>query len=117
MPDFGPQHAALAKETIGTLGYTPQEVSQIFDSRLVLGALELAALRSRVAELEGTQSRAEETAKRVKKDIPKLQKPGKHQTPGAKGKRLARDNVRRLKGRLAKSGSVDDAAALIETML
>ena len=117
LPDFGPQHAALAKETIGTLGYTPQEVSQIFDSRLVLGALELAALRSRVAELEGTQSRAEETAKRVKKDIPKLQKPGKHQTPGAKGKRLARDNVRRLKGRLAKSGSVDDAAALIETML
>ena len=117
LPDFGPQHATLAKETIGSLGYTPQEVSQIFDSRLVLGALELAALRARVTELEGQSNRAAETAKRVKQDIPKLQKPGKHISPGARGKKIARDNVRRLKGRLAKSGSVDDAAALIETML
>ncbi len=116
LPDFGPQHAALAKETIGSLGYTPNEVSQIFDSRLVMGALELAALRARVADLEGQQTRATETAKRVKKEIPKLTKPGKATSPGS-GARLARDNVRKLQTRLRKSGSVDDAAALIETMI
>lgn len=117
IPEFGQQHADLAKQVIGSLGYSPQEVGQIFDSRLVRGALELGTLRARVAELEAQAERAGETAKRVKKSVPKLQKPGKQVSPQARGNRMRRDNVKRLQGRLRKSGKVEDAAAVIETML
>ena len=117
VPEFSQQHADLAKQVIGSLGFTPKETSEIFDSRLVLGALELGTLRTRVAELEAQVTKAGETAKRVKKDIPKIQKPGKQISPQAKGRRLQRDNVKRLQGRLRKTGKVEDAAAVIETML
>jgi hypothetical protein len=117
IPDFGADHSALAKEVISSLGYTDEEVVQIFDSRLVRGALELGALRKRVADYEAREVKAADTAKRVKKSIPKLVRPGKHVSPGAKGKRLQRDNVKRLQTRLRKSGRVEDAAAVIETMM
>ena len=117
LPDFNAQHATLAKEVIGSLGFAPQEISQVYDNRLVRGALELGTLRARVAELEAQVAKAGDTAKRIKKTVPKLQKPGKATSPQAKGRRLQRENVQRLQKRLRKSGSVDDAAAVIETML
>ena len=115
LPDFGSQHVQLARGTMESLGYAAPEIAEIFDHRLVLGALELAALRSEVETLRAEKSQAADTVKRVKKDVPKLQKPGKQQLK-SKG-RIKRDNVTRLKERARKSGSVDDAAKVIETMI
>lgn len=117
IPDFGEKHNSLAREVISSLGYSSQEIPEIFDNRLIQGALELGALRKRVSEMEAQHTKAKETVKRVKKDIPKLQKPGKSVSPQGQNARLRRDNVKRLQGRLRKSGKVEDAAAVIENML
>jgi hypothetical protein len=117
IPDFGAQHITLAKEVISSLGYSPKEAAQILDSRQICAALELGALRTRNAELEAIQTKATETVQRIKKTIPKLQKPGKQLSPGGRSKSLSRDKVQKLRTRLRKSGKLDDAAAVIETMM
>jgi len=86
----------------------------VFDHRLVRGAIELAALRAEVEELRALKTKASKTAKRVKKDVPKLAKPGKQRRRGAG---LKRSNVAKLRERARKSGNVRDAAKVIETML
>jgi len=113
IPDFGKSHRATARDLMSTLGYSAQEISEVFDHRVIKGAVELAALRSEVAELRLLKEQAGDTVKRVKKDIPKLMKPGK---PLNKP-RVKRDNVTRLRERARKSGKLDDAARLIETMI
>ena len=114
VPDFGKAHRDKVKTLLGEMGYSQYEISEVFDHRLVLGALELSDLRAEVAELRELKKQAETTAKRVKKDIPKLQKPGKQRRAGAGVKR---DNLARLKDRAAKSGSVGDAAKVIEQLI
>ncbi len=113
IPDFGKEHKASAKEILSGFGYSPHEISYIFDHRVIRGALELKALRSEVAELRLLKEQAGDTVKRVKKDIPKLTKPGKQRTKP----RVGRDNVSRLRKRAQESGKVEDAARLIETMI
>ncbi len=115
IPEFGPQHVQLARGAMESLGYSGDEIAEIFDHRLVIGALELVALRSEVESLRGEKAKAQDTVKRVKKDVPKLQKPGKQRTKS--GARIKRDNVARLKQRAAKSGKVEDAARVIEQMI
>jgi len=115
LPDFGTEHVQIARGAMDSLGYNNEEIAEIFDHRLVLGALELATLRAENKQLREEKSKARDTVKRVKKDIPKLTKPGKQQLRGPKG--IKRDNVTRLKERARKSGSVDDAARVIETMI
>ena len=115
MPDFGSNHIQIARGAMESLGYVQDEISQIFDHRLVLGALELASLRHEVETLRAEKAAATDATKRVKKDVPKLQKPGKRNVKSKA--RVRRDNVQRLKNRAAKSGSVGDAAAVIETMI
>lgn len=113
IPDFGKQHKASAKEILSGFGYSEHEISYVFDHRVIRGALELKALRSEVAELRLLKEQAGDTVKRVKKDIPRLTKPGKQ-----RGKpRVNRDNVSRLRKRAQDSGKVEDAARLIETMI
>jgi len=114
IPDFGKQHKTTAKELLSTLGYSTAEISEVMDNRVIRGALELSALRSEVAELRQLKKQAGDTVKRVKKDIPKLTKPGKQRT---KAKGVSRDNVTRLRERAKKSGSIDDAARVIEQMI
>jgi len=115
LPDFSGEHVQIARGAMDSLGYSNAEIGEIFDHRLVLGALELATLRAENKQLREEKSKARDTVKRVKKDVPKLTKPGKQQLRGTKG--VKRDNVTRLKERARKSGSVDDAARVIETML
>lgn len=115
LPDFGGEHVQIARGAMDSLGYSNDEIGEIFDHRLVLGALELATLRAENKQLRDEKSKARDTVKRVKKDVPKLTKPGKQQLRGTKG--IKRDNVTRLKERARKSGSIDDAARVIETML
>lgn len=115
VPDFGDQHRQLVRDTMTSLGYSPAEQSQVFDNRLVRGALELAALRAKVAELEKAQTTAQETVKRVKKEVPKLQKPGR--SLRNRGKGIDRDRAGKLNKRLRQSGKVEDAALVIENMM
>jgi hypothetical protein len=113
IPDFGKQHKADAKEILSGFGYSEHEISHIFDNRVIRGALELRALRAEVAELRQLKEQAGDTIKRVKKDIPKLTKPGKQRAKP----RVKRDNVSRLRKRAKETGKVEDAARLIETLL
>ena len=113
IPDFGKGHKTTAKETLSGFGYSEHEISHIFDNRVIRGALELSALRLEVAELRLLKEQAGNTVKRVKKDIPKLTKPGKQRAKP----RVGRDNVSRLRKRAQESGKVEDAARLIETMI
>jgi len=115
MPDFDEGKAAIARQTMQSLGYADQEIASIFDHRVVLGVLELNALREENARLRQEKSKAAETVKRIKKDVPKLQKPGKQRLQTKQG--IERNRIQKLKERAAKSGTVADAAALIETMI
>ncbi len=114
MPDFGDEHKQTARKAMGSLGYNDQEISNIFDHRLVLGALELASLRQEVEQLRAEKANAKQAVKRVKKTIPKLQKPGRGKIKGRGA--ITRDNVEKLRRRAAKTGTVEDAAKVIETM-
>ena len=113
VPDWSSEHQTLARDTMQSLGYSDTELAEVFDHRAIKGALELAALRKEVEELRALQSKAKDTVKRVKKEVPKLQKPGKP----AKTSGISRDNVQRLKERARKSGRVEDAAKVIESMI
>ena len=114
IPDFGKPHRAIARDLMSTLGYDGREIANVFDHRVIQGALELAALRVEVAELRQLKGDAANVVKRVKKDVPRLAKPGK-QKSRAKG--IKRTNVQRLRQRAKKSGKIDDAARVIETMI
>ena len=115
IPDFGESHKATSRELMKSIGYSDQEVGQIFDHRLVMASLELAALRNTVATLEAEKAKATDAVKRVKKEIPKLQKPSKQRSASPQG--IQRDQLSRLQKRAAKSGRVEDAAAVIEQMM
>jgi hypothetical protein len=114
LPDFGPKDRATVKTLLGEMGYSSYEVSEIFDHRMVMGALELANARTELTELRALKKQAEDTTRRVKKDIPKLSKPGKQRRKGAG---IKRDNLTRLRQRAQKSGSIDDAAKVIEQLI
>ena len=114
IPDFGDDQTQVARKTISSLGFADNEISEIFDHRLVVGALELASLRAEVEQLRAEKANAKDAVRRVKKDIPKLQKPGRGRIK-SRGT-IRRDSVERLRKRAAKSGSVKDAAKVIETM-
>lgn len=116
VPDFGEEHRNKAKGLFESFGFASQEIDQIIDHRMILGALELADLRQEVAELRKLKEEAENTAKRIKKDVPKLTRPGKQERKPV-GDALNRQNVVRLRKRAKKSGSVEDAAAVIEATI
>ncbi len=115
MPDFGESHKATSRELMKSIGYDDQEIGQIFDHRLVLASLELSALRNENAELRAEKERATDAVKRVKKEVPQLQRPGKQRVEGPQG--IRRDQLSRLQKRAAQTGSVNDAAAVIEQMM
>jgi hypothetical protein len=97
-----------------TLGYSEKEIGDIYDHRAIKGAMEIVALRKEVAELRTLKAQAADTVKRVKKTVPKLQKPGRQRTGGVKAKR---DNLAKLRTRAQKTGKVQDAAKVIENLI
>lgn len=115
LPDFGSEHKAKAKGLLSEMGYQPHEISEIVDHRLIVGVLELADAREELAELRQLKQQAEQTTKRVKKEIPKLTRPGKQRRKAPAG--LRRDNIAKLRKRAAQSGKVEDAAKVIEQLL
>jgi len=115
IPDFGSQHGDTAKAVLGTLGFADAEVSKIFDHRVVMGALELDTLRKENAKLKADKESAITAARKVKKTVPKITKPGKQIRGGKRG--VSRDNISRLQGNLRKSGRTEDAAKVIEQLI
>lgn len=115
VPDFGDAQAGIARQTMQSLGYADQEIGAIFDHRVVLGVLELHALREENKLLREEKAKAKDTVKRIKKDVPKLTKPGKQRLQSKQG--IERNRIQKLKDRARQSGSVEDAAAIIETMI
>jgi hypothetical protein len=113
VPEFGDAQRTTAKDTLASLGLTAEEVGNLMDHRLIVGALELAQLRKENAELKQLKESAQNTVKRVKKEVPKLQKPGKSRT----AKPVRKDNVAKLRERARKTGRVEDAAKVIEQFL
>lgn len=113
VPDFNDRSRQQAKDALASLGMTTDEISAVMDHRLIAGALELARLRKENAELRELKSSAQDAVRRVKKEVPKLQKPGKARSRVP----VRRDNLVKLRERAAKSGRLDDAAKVIEHLL
>lgn len=120
IPDFGAKHKATARSVMSSFGYSDREIGEIFDHRLVQAALsfdatkqKLAAAEAELAELRALKKQGKDAVRRVKKDVPKLAKPGK----GRRKPVVRRDRVQQLRKKAAKSGSVKDAAAVIEQMI
>jgi hypothetical protein len=114
-PEWGESDTQTARETMQSIGYEPDEIKTIFDHRLVAAAKEMHDLRSEVQALRAEKEQAANTAKRVKKQIPQMQRPGKKQTASTAG--IKRDNLSRLNKRLRQTGKVGDAAKVIEQLL
>ena len=113
IPDFKTDvHGEQARQVMSSIGYQPDEIKNIFDHRLVQAALELGNLRTEVETLRAEKAQAKESVKRVTKQVPKLQKPGKSRPQG----RVTRSNLQNLAARAKKSGSLDDAAAVISEL-
>lgn len=112
IPDYSTKHAETAKTVMQSVGYTDEEISKIFDPRIVTAALELHSLRSENAKLKEEQTKATDAVKRVKKATPRFVKSGKGKARSKSA--IKRSEVQRLQGRLSKSGKVEDAAKVIE---
>lgn len=115
-PDFSNEDKQAVRGTLESLGYMSDEINQIIDHRTILAVLEMGELRQKVAAYEAEIARANKTVQNVKKTVPQLQQPGK-QRSNKSNAALRRDNVAKLKSRAAKSGTVQDAAAVIENMI
>ena len=116
MPGFDAEDAATARQVMTSLNFSDNEIKATFDHRVVLAVMELASLRDEVAALRQEKATAETTAQRVKKTVPRLQKPGKQTSPAGQKRRITRDALSKAKARAKKSGSVKDAASVIEQM-
>lgn len=113
--NFGDEHVTKASEVITSLGYSPEEATQIMDHRIVLGALELAELRAEVEKLRNQVSKGEKAVKKVRKNVPKMTSKGGKQTP--KPLRVKSEKINKLRQKAKQSGRVEDAAKVIESML
>ena len=114
VPDWSDDSRNTVRDVMASLNYSDQEISNVLDHRAVLAALELGRLRKENAELKALKDKASDSVKKVKKDVPKLQKPGKQRRAGSG---IRRDNLAKLSARAKKSGSVKDAASVIEQLV
>ena len=89
----------MATFLVERYGFSPEEVGQVYNHRLVLLALDAMRATAQVKEKVAT--------------LPKVVPPGK-----AQGKVQVKQKViAGLKGRLKQTGSVRDAAAVIERLM
>ncbi len=95
--------AQIVDYALNSLGLTPDEVNDIFDHRVVVAL-------SKAAKWDALQ--AKKPAVQAKVDAVKTAKPG-----SANGQRTPVSDLTRSKQRLAKTGSVQDAARAIEQLL
>lgn len=113
VPDWSPEVRTTAGEAMRSLGYSEQEVGEVLDHRMIVGAVELANLRKEVEQLRQEKAKGAESVKRVRKEVPKTTKPGKP----ASGVKVQRNKLENLRRRAAKTGRIEDAAKVIESLL
>lgn len=116
IPGFDSTDANVVRTTMESLGFNTDEIKEVFDHRLVVGVMELANLRDEVEGLRQEKANAKDAVRRVKKNVPKLQKPGKQVSQSKQRKTIHRDQLAKAKARAKKSGNLHDAATVIEQM-
>ena len=103
------QRGKLSDFLINRYGFSANDVSQVYNHRLVLLALDAMQNTAKVTDMEKKASVVKEKIKHA----PPMQKPGK-----VTGKlQVERNRIANLKGTLKKSGNLRDAAAVIESLL
>lgn len=93
------------KEYLSSLGFSPDEVSNVYDHRIVMMARDAALYNQGKAQVE--------TAKKKVKKVPKITRPG---SPPSKSE-IQREQRKERISKFKESGKVHDAAKLIESLL
>lgn len=93
---------AISEYAVNTLGYTPQEIQQVYDYRALLG-LRNAWLNSKTVE--------------ATKKKPTQKAPARVARPGTTNRPKTTTPVKRAKQRLAKTGKTSDAAKVFEQLI
>lgn len=106
VPDWGDAKRSQLVEFLKAEGFSPEEVAQVYDSRLV--KLALKAMQA------GDSAKAADFVKKETKKKPRFQKPGA-QTDGKV--RAKRSQLSKAKSRLGQTKRVEDAAKVIEQLL
>ena len=96
------EKAAISEYAVNTLGYTPEEIQQVYDYRALLG-LRNAWLNSKTVE--------------ATKKKPTQKAPARVARPGTTNRPKSAAPVKKAKQRLAKSGRVQDAAKVFEQLI
>jgi len=116
VPGFGASHTNAAREVLQTVGLSAEEVNAVLDHRMIVAALELGNLRTENAALKAEKEKARASVSRIKKEVPKMQKPGVLSKPKSKAT-INKEKVAKLQSRAKKTGHVRDAAKVIEQFL
>ena len=93
---------AISEYAVNTLGYTPEEIQQVYDYRALLG-LRNAWLNSRTVE--------------ATKKKPTQKAPARVARPGTTNRPKTATPVKKAKQRLAKTGKTSDAAKVFEQLI
>lgn len=93
---------AISEYAVNTLGYTPEEIQQVYDYRALLG-LRNAWLNSKTVE--------------ATKKKPTQKAPARVARPGTTNRPKTTTPVKRAKQRLAKTGKTSDAAKVFEQLI
>ncbi len=96
------EKAAISEYAVSTLGYTPEEIQQVYDYRALLG-LRNAWLNSKTVE--------------ATKKKPTQKAPARVARPGTTNRPKSAAPVKKAKQTLAKTGRVQDAAKVFEQFL
>ena len=93
---------AISEYAVNTLGYTPQEIQQVYDYRALLG-LRNAWLNSKTVE--------------ATKKKPTQKAPARVARPGTTNRPKSAAPVKKAKQKLAKTGKIQDAAKVFEQLI
>jgi chromosome segregation ATPase len=93
---------AISEYAVNTLGYTPEEIQQVYDYRALLG-LRNAWLNSKTVE--------------ATKKKPTQKAPARVARPGTTNRPKTAAPVKKAKQRLAKTGKIQDAAKVFEQLI
>ena len=114
LPKWDRQVYDQAMNTIMGLGFSQQEAHDAFDSRFIVAALKFSETLAENKALKERIKKGEKAAKTVKKNVPKLLKPGKGGGKAGSGKR---GKLIELNARAKRTGRVEDAGAAIAERL
>ena len=115
LPDWSNDHAQTVVDMARELGFNDDDLSAMHDSRIILGLQKLGSLEKENAALRKQVETGTKITKKIKRTVPKLQKPNPSQAKKTVDVKTA--NLNKLTARLKKSGRPEDAIALIEYQL